>query len=455
MQSRERRLKNTPPWLLLIVMLTSSVVRAQQPPTAETAPSKVDIFVGYSIWLPGATVDRSPFPNDMHGAIASGAYYLNPTFGFELAADYHFANANDSLVSFAVGPVVRRPVWRNFSMFAHALAGAGDVVGPYASVPGKGFSQQLGADWGPQLTLGGGLDFRLPYVHHRFSLRIFQADYVYEHVDFGPGGGIGNLNSARYSAGIVWKLGSVVPPPAVKFACTATPQKIFPGDPVSVLGVTTNVDAKKPVTFHWMGNGVRTLESKPIAEIDSTGLAPGTYQVTGAVSEGSKPGQSAYCAASFTVMAFGAPSLSCSAHPAVVHPGETATVSAHGISPQNRPLQFGFISSAGFIDSKGNEASLSLAGVRAGVIMVACSVSDDQQQIASATTTVTVQLQASPAAKTRALCSVDFGRDAKRSARLDSEGKACLDEVATNAQRHPESKLVLVGGDAPRSPRSR
>jgi hypothetical protein len=86
------------------------------------------------------------------------------------------------------------------------------------------------------------------------------------------------------------------------------------------------------------------------------------------------------------------------------------------------------------------------------VITIACSVSDDQQQIASATTTVTVDSPASPSAKTRALCSVDFGRDAKRPARLDSEGKACLDEVATDAQRHPESRLVLVGGDAPRSP---
>jgi hypothetical protein len=450
MQIRERRLRHTPPWLILIVILTSTLVRAQQPPAAETAPSKVDIFAGYSIWLPNATVDHSSFPNDMHGALVSGTYYLNPSFGLELTGDYHFEDANDKLISFAIGPVVRRPVWRNFSMFAHALAGAGDVSGPVAAVLDKGYYQQLGAAWGPQLTLGGGLDFRLPYFHHRFSLRIFQADYLYEHVDFGPLT-VGNLNSARYSTGIVWNLGSALPPPAVKFACTATPQKIFPGDPISVLGVTTNADAKKPITFHWMGNGVRTLESKPIAEVDSTGLAPGTYKVTGHVSEGNKPGQSAYCAAEYTVMAFGAPSLSCSASPAVVHPGQTATISAHGISPQNRPLQYGFISSAGSVASKGNEATLSLEGVRPSVITIACGVSDDQQQVASATTTVTVQLPASPAAKTRALCSVDFG-DAKQPARLDSEGKACLDEVATDAQRHPESRLVLVGGDAPRSP---
>jgi hypothetical protein len=456
MQLQERRLnntapKNTPPWLLLIVMLTSVVVHAQQPQAGETAPSKVDIFAGYSIWLPGATVDRTPFPNDIHGALVSGAYYLNTTVGFELAGDYHFEDANDSLVSFAVGPVVRRPVWRNFSMFAHAMAGAGDVIGPVAPVVGKGYYQQLGAAWGPQLTLGGGLDFRLPYFHHRLSLRLFQADYVYEHVDFGPTGGVGNLNSARYSTGIVWRLGSVLPPPAVRFACTATPQKIFPGDPVSVIGAATNLDAKKPVTFHWMGDGVRALESKPIAEVDSSGLAAGTYKVTGQVSEGNKPGQSAYCAAAFTVMAFAAPSLSCSANPAIVRPAETVTISAHGISPQNRPLQFGFISSAGSITPKGHEATLRLADVRPGVITIACNVSDDQQQIASATTTVTVLAPAAAGAKTRALCSVDFGRDAKRPARLDNEGKACLDEVATDAKQYPESRLVLVGGDAPRS----
>jgi hypothetical protein len=86
------------PWLLFMMMLTSIVVRAQQPPATETAPSKVDIFAGYSIWLPSATVDRTPFPNDMHGALASGTYYLNPKFGLELAGDYHFQDANDQLV---------------------------------------------------------------------------------------------------------------------------------------------------------------------------------------------------------------------------------------------------------------------------------------------------------------------------------------------------------------------
>jgi hypothetical protein len=127
-------------------MLTSTLVRAQQPRAAETAPpSKVDIFAGYSIWLPNATVDHSPFPNDMHGALVSGTYYLNPSFGLELSGDYHFEDANDKLISFAIGPVVRRPVWRNFSMFAHALAGAGDVSGPVAPVLDKGYYQQLGA----------------------------------------------------------------------------------------------------------------------------------------------------------------------------------------------------------------------------------------------------------------------------------------------------------------------
>ena len=398
-------------------------------------------------------VDHTPFPNDMHGAMVSGTYYLNPIFGLELAGDYHFEDSNDSLVSFAVGPVVRRPVWRNFSMFAHALAGAGDVIGPVAPVIGRGYYQQLGAAWGPQLTLGGGLDFGLPYFHHRLSLRLFQADYVYEHVDFGPTGGVGNLNSARFSTGVVWKTGAILPPPPVELACTATPQKIFPGDPLSVIGVATNLDAKKKATFRWIGTGVRAGQSKPIAEIDSAGLTPGNYTITGHVSEGDKPGRSADCTAEFTVMAFGAPRVRCSANPAIVHPGETAMISADAVSPQNRPLHYSFTSSGGSIVNQGHEATLNLAGIATGVVTVSCSVSDDQDHTASATTAVTLQLPGPPVAKTRALCSVDFARDAKRPARLDSEGKACLDEVAENAEHHPESTLVLVGGDAPRSPR--
>ena len=59
-------------------------------------------------------------------------------------------------------------------------------------------------------------------------------------------------------------------------------------------------------------------------------LAPGTYTVKGKVKEGKpgkeglKPGQTADCSASFTVKAFEPPTISCSANPTTIKPGDTA-----------------------------------------------------------------------------------------------------------------------------------
>ena len=46
---------------------------------------------------------------------------------------------------------------------------------------------------------------------------------------------------------------------------------------------------------------------------DPAGLAPGSYTVTGHVSQGSKPYQQASCSSNFTVREFEPPTLSCSA----------------------------------------------------------------------------------------------------------------------------------------------
>ena len=40
--------------------------------------------------------------------------------------------------------------------------------------------------WGPSLTVGGGMDYDLPFFDTGFGLRLFQADYRYMHADYGP-----------------------------------------------------------------------------------------------------------------------------------------------------------------------------------------------------------------------------------------------------------------------------
>jgi outer membrane protein OmpA-like peptidoglycan-associated protein len=43
------------------------------------------------------------------------------------------------------------------------------------------------------------------------------------------------------------------------------------------------------------------------------------------------------------------------------------------------------------------------------------------------------------------LCSISFDRDKRRPARVDNEGKACLDDLALSLQRSTDSKLYIVG----------
>ena len=63
-------------------------------------------------------------------------------------------------------------------------------------------------------------------------------------------------------------------------------------------------------------------------------------------------------------------------------------------------------------------------------------------------TTVTVLAPQAPpvvAPQPTSLCSISFDRDTKRPARVDNEGKACLDDLALNLQRTTDAKLYVVG----------
>jgi hypothetical protein len=64
------------------------------------------------------------------------------------------------------------------------------------------------ATWGPQITFGQGLDYDLPFFVHRFSLRILQADYLFDHVNYRPNE-TATLNSATLSSGLVLHLGKI------------------------------------------------------------------------------------------------------------------------------------------------------------------------------------------------------------------------------------------------------
>ncbi len=428
-------------------------------------PSKVDVFAGYSYFGTHSPLNPSgvQYSSVNYGAIGSGAYFFNKYIGGEFVFVAHPDGNNDSLYTASVGPIFRAPM-ENFTVFGHALAGGGRLLGPNDDTA-TGFSHNP-YQWGTALTVGGGMDYSIPYFNNMFSLRLFEADYRYVHDDFGPytpaptggvGGGRANINGVDLSTGIVAHFGHIIPPPPVTYACSISPATVFPGDPVTITGTATNLNPKATPVYTWMPDaGVTVSGTSSTGNIDTKSLAPGTYSVKGHISEGKKPGEMADCAASFTVKPFEPPTISCSASPSTLNPGDTSTITASATSPQNRPLTYSYSSTAGSISGTTSTATLSTSGAAAGSITITCNVVDDKGQTASAQTSVTVSAPAPPPApKASALCSLSFDRDKKRPVRVDNEAKACLDDIALNLQRSTDAKLAIVGNGTEKEMKSK
>jgi outer membrane protein OmpA-like peptidoglycan-associated protein len=427
--------------------------------TPPEAPiSRIDVFLGYSYLAPKGSVatpqaDGTTFSDSYSsinaGAIGSVAYYFNKYVGGQIEYANHPDGTNDGAQTAQGGIIFRYPT-QGMVPFIHGLAGGvrlgGPNAEPYAAHP---------YTWGPALTAGGGLDYDLPWLNHRLGLRLFQADYEYFHANFGPQvytGGRANPGVARLSTGLVVKFGNIIPPPPVQYACSASPASVFPGEPITITGTASNLNPKKTATYSWSGQGVTVSGTSSTGNVDTASLAPGSYTVSGHVTEGAKAGESADCTAQFTVKQFEPPTVSCSANPTTVKPGDSSTITAQGVSPQNRPLTYSYQASAGTVSGTGNTATLSTTGAPAGAITVTCSVADDKGQTASSTTTVNIEAPPPPAPKTQTLCTIQFDHDKKRPARVDNDAKGCLDDVALNAQRSSDATLVVVGNTAPAPP---
>ena len=413
-------------------------------PPADASASRWDIFAGYSYLAPKGTVNSQqsngvilPFEYSSvnEGAIISGAYYFNRYVGAQIEVGIHPDGNNDDFGTGSAGLIFRYPT-ADITPFVHALAGGAYVGGP----------DHEAHTWGPALTVGGGMDYNTPLFNHKLAIRLFQADYEYIHEDFGPQefGGRANINAARLSAGIVLHVGSIAPPPPVTFACSVNPTSVFPGEPVTITGTAEMLNPKKKAVYTWTGTGVTGTDTT--AKVDTSALAPGSYTVKGNVSEGPKAGQSADCSGTFTVKQFEPPTVSCSANPTTIKPGDTSTITATGVSPQNRPLTYSYAASAGSVSGSGNSATFSSAGAPTGAATITCTVTDDKGQTASATTPVTIEAPyVPPAPQVSSLCSITFDKDKKRPARVDNEAKACLDDIALTLQSKSDAALAVVG----------
>ena len=421
------------------------------------SPSRWDIFGGYSYLAPKGTVNvlqpdgvttlPQTFKASDAGFVASVARYFNNYVGLQAEAGTHdtmkdSSSSNSGITTVSGGLIFRYPT-EDITPFVHGLVGGADIGGP----------QHEPYHWGVALTAGGGLDYATPLFNHHLAIRLFQADYMYMHDNWGPGvyGGRANLKAARLSAGLVYHIGTIAPPPQLTVACSANPTSVFPGEPVNLTATVGSQDPKLGVVYSWSGDGVTGNGAE--AKVDTSALAPGTHTVKCNAKEG-KPGKEGVKpwqvategSTTFTVKEFEPPTISCSANPTTLKPGDTATITATGVSPQNRPLTYSYSASAGSVNGTGNSATFSSTGAPTGPTTVTCNVSDDKGHNASATTTVTIEAPPPPPQPhTQALCSINFTTDKARPTRVDNEAKACLDEVALDLQKQSDAKAVVVG----------
>lgn len=427
----------------------------------EYPDSRVDIYGGYGYFHPinsgvgfkqyfdvdnlNTTISVTGYFNRYIGVTMEGGYFS----GVREHAVYNpncVAESCSQLIYTAeAGPVLRWPLGP-WIPFVHALGGGVRNNGPV--------DQPLTWGWG--VSGGGGLDYTVPFFRRHVAVRIIQADWQYSQVVYGPlvlpqavKGGFGEIDALKLSGGVVVKLGEIGAAKALDVGCTVNPAVGHPGDIVTVTAASVNFDPKRPAAYTWKTNGGHLKPDQAQATIDTTGLAPGEYEVSAHVVQGMKARQQASCTTPFTIKPFEPPTLTCSATPSTATAGTTIDISTTGTSPQNRPLTYSYSASAGQITAEGPTAKLATAGLGATTITVTCNVVDDLGQTAQSNTQVTLTVPPTPTvAETLDLCHIRFDRDRRRPVRVDNEAKGCLDDIALTLQQQAEAKLVMVGNSS-------
>ena len=364
----------------------------------------------------------------------------------QLRNDYNYTgSAGGNAFIYTFGPQIKKHTGM-VQPFGEVLVGAWHT-NAYATIVNAetgGTATGSGNNNGFAMNAGGGIDLRLT---QHISARPVEVDYLLTHFNANHVSGYSsNQNSFRYFAGIDFTWGGKPPiPPSA--SCSVTPTEIMAGDPVTAGITTQNFNPKHTISYSWTSTGGTVSGTTESARVNTGGLAPGSYSVTGvATDEKEKKNNTASCNASFTVKQPRPPVASCSADPSSVQPGGSSTISVTASSPDGRPLTYSYSATSGTVTGTGTSANLSTAGAAAGApITVTATVSDDRNL--STTCTAAVNVQAPPQAtvvEQQEVGTCNFS-DPRRTARVDNICKATLDEVALRLQREPNGRVVVVG----------
>jgi len=395
-KSHPGRVLAMPTAMIAVLCAFATFAAAQDQP----AP-KWELYGGYSLFHPGADVHgqlpgallplSSRLEANPRGAGASLTYDFNRWFGLTLDTSIHWGSGESGLAkriddaafsNLSFGPKVTFR-HEHISPFLEVL------VGDHRLMPDAFHDvDKLG------LMLGGGLDINLS---RHVALRLIRADYVVSNYRYGPPGiPATDIRGLRLQAGLNFMFGGEKPPTPPIAACSVQPAEVFAGEIVSATTSGSNFNPKRTVKYDWHGTGVKVAGSEASTQIDTTGLQPGSYEVTANLNDGSRKNGFASCSARFTVKEPHPPAISCSANPESVRMSGSSTINSRASSPDGRRLTYSYTASAGEISGNGDTATLNTRGAQPGHITVTCNANDDRNPPLTASSTTIVNVEPPP-----------------------------------------------------------
>jgi outer membrane protein OmpA-like peptidoglycan-associated protein len=217
--------------------------------------------------------------------------------------------------------------------------------------------------------------------------------------------------------------------------------------------VTVHVNATSPdnlpLTYSYTASGGTVEGNGPDARWNPSGVNPGSYTVSAKVDDGK--GGTASCNAEIRVeeKPHHPPTVSCTANPTTIMPGERSNISCNATSPDNLPLTYNYSASSGQISGNGPQAQFDSTGAQPGTVTIKCDVTDSRGDKAEATTSVEVQQPPPPPQATKV---GDCGYTTAGVSRVDNACKRVLDDVSLRLKNEPNAKVVVVGYADPREP---
>ena len=437
------------------------------PATAQTQYPRDEIFGGYSVLFPNGWEELNYRADTIPNAFdASNSWYFCKFCNLGLLLDgsahfrgsttppNHLNGSQDSTdVGYALAGLQYKWHHEKLSPFVRVLVGGANMSPDCCH----------GTQWSFAVGGGGGLDLQLS---RRISLRLIQADYLYSSYPHTfSSSHPKEWNSVRLATGLVFSFGknsspSCNPEPKACVITSSSPTDVSAGEPVKLLVTGSNFNASHTLNYSWKTTGGKTTSgSAPATDIDTAGLAPGSYTLTATVVDPKlKTDNSATCAGAFVIKTPPPPvppSLICVVNPAAVDAGQSATVTMTPKNPDGRSLTYAWSASSGQLVGSGTSATLTPTNNDAGnAITVTGTVTDDRGLSALCKSTINVHTLPPPCVKLLDWGECTFEKDGKRPWRVDNDCKDVLDSVALKLQGMPGGILAIVGYNDPTETRN-